>query len=141
MIVFDSDHLSILQHPESPQYERLIQALEKSTEQEVATTVISLEEQMRGWLAAINRTRDAQHQTRYYSRLAGLVEFYCHWNILPFHDQAAQQFADLRKTGIRIGTMDLKIAAIVLTHGGTLITANERDFEKVPGLRWENWLQ
>ena len=140
MIALDSDHLSILQHPESPQFERLVNSLEKSTDSDVVTTVISLEEQMRGWLAAINRTRDVQDQTQYYLRLASLADFYSHWNILPFHDQAAQQFAVFRKERIRIGTMDLKIAAIAISHGATLLSANLRDFEQVPGLHVENWL-
>jgi len=36
--------------------------------------------------------------------------------------------------------MDLKIASIVLVHGATLLTNNVRDFEKVPGLKVEDWL-
>jgi predicted nucleic acid-binding protein len=35
---------------------------------------------------------------------------------------------------------DLKIAAIVIVENGTLLTANTRDFERVPGLQFENWL-
>ncbi len=41
---------------------------------------------------------------------------------------------------IRIGTTDLKIAAIALTHQGTLLSSNRRDFDQVPGLRVEDWL-
>jgi tRNA(fMet)-specific endonuclease VapC len=40
---------------------------------------------------------------------------------------------------IGIGTMDLCIASIVLVHNATLITMNHRDYEKVPGLRVEDW--
>jgi len=45
----------------------------------------------------------------------------------------------LRDQRIRIGTQDLRIAAIVLAAGGTLVTSNLRDFEKVPGLLIEDW--
>ena len=50
----------------------------------------------------------------------------------------------VRKTSqtakIRLGTMDLKIAAIALVNDALLLTANRRDFERVPALRVENWL-
>jgi tRNA(fMet)-specific endonuclease VapC len=140
MIVLDSDHLSILQQPESPQFTRLIQTLENSEDQEITTTVVSLEEQMRGWLAAINRKQDVHDQTRYYARLAGLIEFYSHWRVLPFDEAAASRFVEFRQSRIRIGSMDLKIASIAVSKGALLLSANLRDFEKVPGLRLENWL-
>ncbi len=47
---------------------------------------------------------------------------------------------ELRKLLRRVGTMDLKIAAICLVHDATLITRNLADFGQVPGLRVENWL-
>lgn len=140
MIVLDTDHLSILQFPESPQFERLWSQIQKSVDREITTTVVSLEEQMRGWLAAINRARKVEDQPRYYSRLAKLVDFYSRWQILDFDDAAAQQFNAYRTSGIRIATMDLKIASIVVVGDSTLLSANLRDFEKVPGLRVESWL-
>jgi tRNA(fMet)-specific endonuclease VapC len=54
---------------------------------------------------------------------------------------AADTFTQLRGQGIRIGTMDLKIASIVVVTGGTLLSANNRDFQQIPGIRVENWLQ
>ena len=60
--------------------------------------------------------------------------------ILPFGDDAAGRFTQMRKDGIRVGSMDLKIACIVMGHGATLLTRNATDFEQVPGLRHENWL-
>jgi hypothetical protein len=75
MIVFDTDHLSILQHPESPQYQELVAKMDQSVDTDFVTTAVSLEEQMRGWLAAINRARDVHQQPLYYVRLSGLVEF------------------------------------------------------------------
>jgi tRNA(fMet)-specific endonuclease VapC len=87
---------------------------------------------MRGWLAAIRRKTDVRQQPFYYDRLIGLVDYFCRWRILAFDDAAADCFAQLRQSGIRIGTMDLEIAAITLSAGATLWSANLRHFEQVP---------
>jgi len=46
-----------------------------------------------------------------------------------------------KKGKVRIGTMDLKIASIAKSLDVLLLTANEKDFSQVPGLRRENWLR
>ena len=45
-----------------------------------------------------------------------------------------------QKQRVRIGTMDLKIACIVIAHDATLLTRNTVDFAQVPGRRFENRL-
>ena len=42
---------------------------------------------------------------------------------------------------IRIGTMDLKIAAIALANDAILLSRNLTDFSKVPALRVEDWMR
>ena len=140
MIVLDSDHLSLLQHPENPQTQLLLSRMDQSPDQEFTTTAVSLEEQLRGWLAFINRFSDVSKQIPGYERLVGLVEFFARWNLLPFDQLAADQFTGLRKAKVRIGTMDLKIASIVLVHNAQLVTSNLSDFQKVPGLEVQNWM-
>ena len=54
--------------------------------------------------------------------------------------EAAKQFVAIRKVCRKVGSSDLKIASIALVNDALLLTANTRDFEKVPGLRYENWL-
>lgn len=139
MIILDSDHFSILQQPRSPQFSRIVAAMEASPDPDFRATVISVEEQTKGWLAAINRTR-VEDQPRFYSRLIALIDFYSRWRIVSFDAPAAELFTGLRKAGTRIGTMDLKIAAIAIANNATLLSANARDFEKVPGLKFESWI-
>jgi tRNA(fMet)-specific endonuclease VapC len=62
------------------------------------------------------------------------------FQIIAFDEPCADQFEKLRAAKIRIGTMDLKIAATALVHDALLLSANLRDFERVPGLRVEDWL-
>jgi tRNA(fMet)-specific endonuclease VapC len=69
-----------------------------------------------------------------------LFAFYQEFEIVPFDDAAARQFDDLRRQKLRIGSRDLKIAATTLVNHALLLSANRSDFERVPGLRVENWL-
>ena len=58
---------------------------------------------------------------------------------LPFDDQALATFIHLKATVKQVGTQDLKIAAIVLSMNGILVTGNSIDFGRVPGLVIEDW--
>lgn len=140
MILLDTDHLTLLKYPDNPRYAALTARMESSADPDIGTTIVSAEEQMRGWLAAIARRRDVQRQVEPYRELLGLLEFFNRWTVLPFDQPAADAFDQQRQQGVRIGTMDLKIAAIVLVHDALLVSANLRDFRQVPGLRVENWL-
>jgi tRNA(fMet)-specific endonuclease VapC len=65
--------------------------------------------------------------------------------ILPFStveaEQAAQIRAVLKSQGQPIGAYDVLIAATALQHNLLMITANQREFDRVPGLQTENWRQ
>ena len=60
-------------------------------------------------------------------------------NLLDFDQDADNCYAELVRQKIRIGTRDLRIAAVVISKNGILVTRNQRDFVRVPGLRWEDW--
>ena len=60
-------------------------------------------------------------------------------DVLEFDTEAATEYQRLKQSRIRIGTMDLKIAAIALTHKATVLTKNLKDFSRVPGLKIEDW--
>jgi len=61
------------------------------------------------------------------------------FQILPFDEPAAIKFDEVRQAGVRIGTMDLRIASIALSHECTVLTRNRVDFDKVPDLQVEDW--
>lgn len=104
------------------------------------TTVICAEEMTRGWLARISAARRPDDEELPYRQLAESIHFLARFVLLPLDRQAISQLRAFRQQGIRIGTMDLKIACIVLEYDATLLTRNATDFRKVPGLRFENWL-
>ena len=74
-----------------------------------------------------------------YGELKQLLQTYCNLAILDFDEKAAAEFVRLKQARIRIGTMDLKIAAIALANDATLLTRNLSDFSKVPDLKAEDW--
>lgn len=107
---------------------------------DIFTSIVSVEESVQGWLALLRRQTPGTDQINTYARFQSDVEAISGLAILPFDEEAAALFAELRKTHRRIGTMDLKIAAICLACDATLLTRNLADFEGIAGLRVENWL-
>lgn len=133
LYILDTDHVSLHQrnHP------RLIAKLHTFTPGEVTITAVTLEEQMRGRLAQIGQS--GTNLTLAYALLSVTVDYFCGLTILPFDDVAHQQYDRLRTQKIRIGTLDLRIAAIVLSQHAILVTRNQRDFAQVPELKQEDW--
>jgi tRNA(fMet)-specific endonuclease VapC len=65
--------------------------------------------------------------------------------VLPLESGVDEEYAEIRRylemTGQPIGPNDLLIAAHARALGMVLVTDNVRKFERVPGLRVENWMQ
>jgi tRNA(fMet)-specific endonuclease VapC len=140
MILLDTDHFSILVDQSHSKFAALRACMQRSGDQEFVTSIVSIEEQLRGWLAEIRRQQIATNQPYAYRRLADLIRFVSLWRALPFDTAAATDFVSMRQQRVRIGTQDLKIAAIARTNDVLLLSANLRDFQQVPGLRVEDWL-
>ena len=139
MIILDTDHLVELQRFTSNEGKRLSEKLAAQLEP-VAITIITPEEQLRGWLAEIRRRTSVGKQIFAYLKLQELLRYLNGWQIVPWNEAAAETFESLRRQKVRIGTMDLKIASIVLSTDSLLLSRNLRDFEQVPGLDVEDWL-
>jgi len=139
MVVLDTGHMSVPEWAEVRDSTPLRTCLATLQPAEVATTIIGYEEQMHGWMAYIARTRSITHQVEAYQRLRRQVENYCRTPVLAFDEQAAVMLQRLRRARIRIGTMDLKIAAIALCHDAMLLSRNRTDFRQIPDVRVEDW--
>jgi tRNA(fMet)-specific endonuclease VapC len=139
MLVLDTDHLVEYQKGTSPESRRLKERLDHTAEP-FCTTIVSVEELMRGWMAAVRRTHDPRSQIRAYARLQELFRFFATWHILEWNEAAADCYDSLRRAKTRVGTMDLKIASIALANDATLLSRNTDDFRRVPSLRIEDWL-
>jgi tRNA(fMet)-specific endonuclease VapC len=140
MLILDTDHLTVLQRRSEPAYS-LLQAHLRQASEEIYTTIISVEEQMRGWLAVIGRAKKMEQEIVAYRQLRRLFAFFGGIPVLDFYEMAAERFAQLRHARLRLGTMDLKITAIALSQGATLLSRNLIDFGRVPGLQVKDWTQ
>lgn len=76
---------------------------------------------------------------RAYELFAGTVQAFQNRPILSYDDRANQLFDGWRSAKVRMATHDLRIAAICIANGGTLVSRNRRDFDRVPGLAVEYW--
>lgn len=138
MWILDTDHLTILERGGSTALP-LQMRLGQVPVQEVDTTIISYEEQMRGWLARTAQAKTPSERVNFYQLLRKHIDTFADFAIFVFDEAASSQFERLQHYSIRIGTNDLKIAAVCLANDATLLTRNLKDFSKVPGLQAEDW--
>jgi tRNA(fMet)-specific endonuclease VapC len=101
--------------------------------------VVSLHEQALGANNFLNQARTSAALVRGYQLLDRLPRDYTNFVMLPFDAVAAREFDGLLAQRLRVGPMDLRIAAIALSRGSTVLTRNLRDFRRVPNLNAEDW--
>ena len=138
MVILDTDHLSIFDQDTIEGF-NLGRRLAVLPEEEVAVTIITYEEQMRGWLAYVARANTPDRQIEAYRKLRLHIERFRRIPLLNYDAKAAAEFERLRQARVRIGTMDLKIASIALANNAILLTRNLADFNQVSDLRAEDW--
>lgn len=107
----------------------------------VAVTIITVEEQLRGWYTALRATSDPVRLHAVYARMAATVRFLASYKILDYSLSAMAEYDRLLKAKLGVRKNDLRIAAIALEMGATVVTANVRDFARVPNLVVEDWTQ
>ena len=117
----------------------VLRRLQQLPATQVFTTVVTLREQVRGRLAIVDRADEGPALVRAYEQFQVTVDYFKQIHLLPFTAAAAEQLRQLRTQKVRVATQDLRIAAIVLSVEGVLVTSNLRDFGRVPGLSVEDW--
>lgn len=134
LYVLDTAHLSLYgrNHP------ALITRL-SDRQTSLFTTAVNVAEQLRGRLAQVADAKNAIALSNAYQWLSDTVTMLSDFQLLQYNAKSNEIYQAFKSQRIRIGTQDLRIASIVLAHGGVLLTQNLQDFEKVPGLRIENW--
>ncbi|MFN0076180.1 MAG: type II toxin-antitoxin system VapC family toxin [Prosthecobacter sp.] len=138
MLVLDTNHYREIA-AESVIGKRLAQRLHDSGD-EAFLAIVTAEEVLKGWLAQIQPHRQRDRGVSAYHDFQESLDGLSKWFSLPWTHDAADIFDDLRRQKVNIGTMDLRIAAIALEYGAKVLTRNLVDFEKVPELLVENWL-
>ena len=114
--------------------ENVLKHIHASLEAGLSISAITLAELEHGVAASAYPEKNAM----------ALLQFLSIISILPFDDSAAKEYGDicaaLRKKGTPIGTMDMLIAAHAKAEGLILVTNNTKEFERVDGLKLENWV-
>ncbi len=133
--VLDTDIVSLLQHG----HQTVVMHIGNHSPDEVATTIITVEEQLSAWYTLLRRAKTAAELVPVYERMSETVRFLGTLPILTFTESAAIAYEQLRQQRPRIGRMDLRIAAIAIAHHATLVTRNLSDFESIENLPVLDW--
>lgn len=133
MICLDTNAIIVaLNVPSSPVRRRLNRALAQGVPIGICTIVIS-----ELWFGAAGSARMQYNIERLENFFSAPLQ------ALPFDEEDAREAGQIRaalaKAGTPIGPYDVLIAAQARRRGATLVTANEREFARVPGLKTENW--
>ncbi|ALF54644.1 nucleic acid-binding protein, contains PIN domain protein [Nostoc piscinale CENA21] len=133
--ILDTDSVSLFQNGH-PQISKRISQVSSA---DVAVTIITFEEQVRGRFNVIRQTDSVDKLVIAYARLQATYNYFHSIQLISFTQAAANYYTQFLQQKVRIGTQDLRIVAIVIANNAILVTRNQRDFCRVPGLRFEDW--
>jgi tRNA(fMet)-specific endonuclease VapC len=137
--LLDTDHVSVLQRRLGPEYQARATRIARHAPADIALPVVSLHEQALGAHTFISRARTTADAVRGYTLLMAILQAFSAAPVLPFDAAAAAVYDGLLPQRPRVGTMDLRIAAIALSRGLVVLTRNASHFGRVPGLQVEDW--
>jgi tRNA(fMet)-specific endonuclease VapC len=133
--LLDTDHLTLFDHSDLNVWRHFVQQPPDS----VGLSAVTVEEYLRGRLAALARHQSGALQVQAYLRLVESLQLFQHFPVVAFDTACENRYQQLRRLRLKVGSQDLRIAAIALVHQLPLVTRNRRDFAQVPGLTLEDW--
>ena len=136
--ILDTNTVTLLQYENN----QIIQRIRAVGNSSIFVTTITLEEQLKGRLAIINKcnsNKNLQGLASAHRNLKLTQNFFCSVNLLEFNQAACESYQKLRQQKINSGSQDLRIAAIALVNQAIVVTQNYKDFIKVPNLSIEDW--
>jgi tRNA(fMet)-specific endonuclease VapC len=133
--LLDTDHLTLFEHVHVLVWRRFLQQPPGT----VGISAVTVEEYLRGRLAALARYQSGPRQVQAYSNFIASLLLFQQFPIAGFDLACDAQYQQLRSLRLRIGSQDLRIAATALRNQVTLVTRNRRDFALIPGLPLEDW--
>lgn len=136
--ILDSTTVTHLQHAHPRVLDKLRACAAASAV--VGATTVTVEESVGGWLARLRRARTREDEASTAEALADAVTILSRLQIYPTTEPALARFDTLVRLKLNVGRSDLKIAAVALEIGATVVTDNLRDSGRVPHLTTENWL-
>jgi tRNA(fMet)-specific endonuclease VapC len=135
LYVLDTDIFSLYRRG----YPSLDDKIDSRPFEELAITVVTVEEEVAGWYSLLRQAKTHEQEVRAYEHLAGAIPLLARWRIIPMSLPAIMRYETLTRMKLDVRKMDLRIAAIVLEAGAILVSRNLRDFRRVPNLVVEDW--
>ncbi|HEV3260536.1 MAG TPA: type II toxin-antitoxin system VapC family toxin [Gemmataceae bacterium] len=133
--LLDTDHLTLFHHGHAAVGTKMA-AQPAGT---VGLAIVTAEEALRGRLATLRQAQTGPQRITRYSQLQETVELVNQFPIVPFDQTVESHFQQLWSLRLRVGTQDLKMAAVARANRLTLLTRNRRDFGRIPGLGLDDW--
>ena len=136
LYLLDTDILTLAEHGHS----RVSQQFTLHPPPDViGVSIVNIEEQWNGWYAQLRQAKTHQQAARTYGRMTNMLNYVRRFELLPFLEPSMQRFDSLKRLKLGVGGMDLRIAAIALEQGAIVVTRNKTDFQRIPGLTFEDW--
>lgn len=137
MFFLDTDITTLVFH----KHERVMTQISKVNSDEIALSLVTRIEMLRGRIEAVLKAATAEELLRAVAGLTRTETFLAQFPIASVDEDAAAVFEQFRvnKKLRKIDRGDLLQAAVAVANSATLVTRNMRDYESVPNLKLENW--